>query len=194
MMLMAAAVAVLWGSSVSAYQTVTLDADIQQRAIRATDRMVHELTPGGLGSLSGVPSAPFWSAELTVDRVSGVESDGRVTWETIRIHFEYDEGEADDGKDNNGNGLVDEGRVVLTREVGTARERRVILSRFVPEHLTGEEANGKDDNGNGLIDERGLCFSLENGVLRVLLSLEVRRPGGELETRIVETGVSFRND
>ena len=75
-----------------------------------------------------------------------------------RFEFVYDPDEVDDGQDNNGNGLIDEGRIVWTRNVGAPDERSVVLCHQVREYLEGEVPNGLDDNGNGLVDEKGLSF------------------------------------
>ena len=140
-----------------------------------------------------MPDSPYWEESLTLDRLSSVDSDGGLGWETIRLEFQYDEGESDNGADDNGNGLVDEGRVVLTRAVGTAEENSVVLCRSVREYLEGEEPNGSDDNGNGLVDEKGFCFTLDGDLLMVRLTIERLNADKHLVSETTYSGIGFRN-
>jgi len=110
-----------------------------------------------------------------------------------RLAFEYEAGEIDDGIDNNGNGLVDEGLVVLTEDVGAPTERRRVLTRWVSELLQGEIDNGIDDNGNGLIDERGFTMVQSGETITILLSLQKPGPGNRLLNRSSVTSIRLRN-
>jgi hypothetical protein len=107
--------------------------------------------------------------------------------------LELETGEQDNGLDDNGNGLVDEGVIVWTENPGLVDERRVIRSHWVREYLEGELPNGLDDNGNGLRDERGLCFSIEGDVLTIRITLERRDDDGRIHTKTVQTSVRVRN-
>ena len=110
------------------------------------------------------------------------------------IAFEYETGEIDDGRDNNRNGLVDEGVVVLLRDAGGANEQRVVLCHGVRERLEGELVNGLDDNGNGLVDEKGFCLQWVDGVLALWLSIELIDGNGMHEVRTLQTSVRIRNE
>ena len=138
-------------------------------------------------------SAPLSSSWLTFQVVVGMEDGVPVFGPPVRLEFELDPDETDDGLDNDGDGVADEGRAVLVRNAGLPGEVRVVLSHWVRELLQGEEANGIDDNGNGLIDEPGLSFDVEGGSLNVRLSLERPDPDGRLITRTLATSVLFRN-
>ena len=106
----------------------------------------------------------------------------------------YDEtGEIDDGLDNNGNGLVDEGRVVLTENLGGADERDRILARRVRELLEGELDNGVDDNGNGLVDEKGFSFERMGESLVIRMTMERIDVGQRTIERSAQTSVRLRN-
>jgi hypothetical protein len=94
------------------------------------------------------------------------------------VRFDYEEGELDDGADNNGNGLVDEGCLFWTRDVGEPSEKTHVIARGVREYLEGEEPNLDDDNGNGLEDERGFCLERVGEALVIRLTLE-RQVSGE---------------
>ena len=119
---------------------------------------------------------------------------GAATWTNDkRIAFAYDPGEVDDGLDNDGDGLADEGQLVLTLDVGLATEQSVVLTSYVRELLEGELPNGNDDNGNGLLDEGGVSFELVGQTLMMRLTLEKRDTDNNLLTRTVETGIRLRN-
>ena len=51
-------------------------------------------------------------------------------------------GEIDDGLDNNGNGLVDEGQVVWITDLGLPGQRAVVLCNWVSEALDGTSQYG----------------------------------------------------
>ena len=76
---------------------------------------------------------------------------------------------------------------------GLPGEKRARWCRYVADYLEGEVPNGLDDNGNGLIDEPGLCFTQENGLLVIRLTLEETTSSGEVLTQSVETIVTCRN-
>ena len=106
----------------------------------------------------------------------------------------------EDDVDNDGDGLVDERRVVWIRKPGQPDERRTVLCRDVPKWFEGEiPGNSLDDNGNGLVDGMGLAFDFAEGFpderryVRILLSLETRDGEGRPITTTVERFVSFRN-
>lgn len=116
-----------------------------------------------------------------------------VDWEDIRILLELEPGELDDGVDNDGDGLIDEQRIVRVDFPGTPDERRVVLASGVAELLEGELANGLDDNANGLADETGLSFSSNGSVVTIRLTCQRRDDGGRLLTRTSETAVRLLN-
>ena len=116
-----------------------------------------------------------------------------VEWENIQILLELEPGELDDGVDNDGDGLIDEQRIVRVDYPGTPDERRVVLASGVAELLEGELPNGLDDNGNGLTDETGLSFSSNGSVVTIRLTCLRRDDGGRLLTRTSETAVRLLN-
>ena len=112
-----------------------------------------------------------------------------LAWDdTERLTFEYEPGELDDGLDNDGDGLVDEGRLIRYVDYLLPTERRIVLCSGVAEFLEGEEGgNLADDNGNGLVDEPGLGFDIDGGTLNVRMSVAGTGPTG---TEIVRTRVA----
>jgi len=109
------------------------------------------------------------------------------------ITLEYEVSEVNDGIDNDGDGLVDEGQVVLVRDVGAPNAVRTVLVRGVSELLQGEQANGADDNANGVVDERGFNIRRVGDLVSVRLSVEGVDDGGNLTVRTVETSFKVRN-
>jgi len=116
------------------------------------------------------------------------------------IRREPSPSDPDDGVDNDGNGLIDEGLVVWIRNPGDPDEERIVLCRDVSESLEGEvPGNGLDDNGNDLIDEGGLAFDfppgfpLDRSFVRIQLSLSRLDREGRPMTVSAQRVVSFMN-
>jgi hypothetical protein len=131
---------------------------------------------------------------LLVDfqRGQGVDADGDPVFGPLeRLVLEYDE--ANDGLDDDGDGLVDEGRLVWLENPGAAGERRVVLCNDVREYLAGETSDGDDENGNGLIDERGFALDFAGNAVTVRLTLEARGQKGQIIVSSAQRTVAFRN-
>jgi prepilin-type N-terminal cleavage/methylation domain-containing protein len=186
------AIGMISTTGMGVFKTTALNTGLDSDALRAVDRISSELARADSNSL--VPPTPNdGTSELLFQEVVGVE-DGEPTWGLVQeVLFEYEAGELDDGVDNNHNGLVDEGVVVLRRDVGGPDERRVVLCQGVRELFEGEQSNGLDDNGNGLVDEQGFCLQWVDGVLRVQISVEEAGSGGEHVVRSLQTSVRTRN-
>ena len=166
-----------------------LDARLQSTLVRISK----ELLPSGFRIISPTATPPEGISSLEY-RKSGGAVNGTLVWgQRNRIAFEFESGELDDGLDNNDNGLVDEGVVTWTVDVGQPGELRTVVCHGVREHARGETANGVDDNGNGLVDERGLSFERTGEGLCVRLTVEDRDPEGRPLTRALETEIQPRN-
>ena len=136
----------------------------------------------------------MWDSQLTFDQPGSMAvRDGWIQWETARVELRYDVNELDDGIDNDGDGLIDEGSVVLVKDWGGPEEKTVVLCHDVSEYAAGETFDGTDENGNGLIDERGLCFDMRDGNLYFLLTVERLDQDGHLLTRSFRSSVWLRN-
>ena len=169
-------------------------ANLESSARRALDRLADELTGARSDSLATLPESPLWQEQIDFDRVESMRAgDGRITWSSDRAEFRMDTGEIDDGNDNDDDGLVDEGALVLVRDAGGAGESTLTLAHGVREYLEGELANGVDDNGNGLIDDRGVTFERSGSDLRLYLTLEGLDRDGRIVTRTLETTIWSRN-
>jgi hypothetical protein len=171
-----------------AFQTGTTVAHLEARASGAMALIVQELSiaqhPAAIG-----PDGDTIDYFQAVDFIAG---EPELTLPR-RLAFEYEAGELDDGVDNNGNGLVDEGQVILTTDVGAATERRRVLTRWVPEMLAGELENGVDDNGNGLVDEPGFTMVQAGETITVRLTLQRVNSGGLSMSRSSVTSTRLRN-
>ncbi len=180
-------------SSAGALGEGTSQAELDAHLRRTVARIGEELMPSGLAVITPAALAPEGAAELTY-RKSGGPANGRNTWaEPRRFAFAYEMGELDDGLDNNRNGLVDEGVVEWTIDVGLPGEQAVILCHGVREFDWREVDNDLDDDGDGLVDERGFAFQRSGNVLRLSLALERLDAQGRSITRSLETTVQPRN-
>jgi Tfp pilus assembly protein PilW len=176
-----------------AYEEGRVQDELTTRAHRTLERIAMEFASAGGDVLDPEPVLPMGATTMEYRQSQGYAG-GEVQWGPVRsVGLQLAEGELDDGIDNNGNGLVDESSVVLTRDLGGADERSVVLCNGVPELLEGEEQNGADDNGNGLQDEEGLSFELQGNVLVVRLTLEKVTEEGRRVARTVQTSVRMRN-
>jgi hypothetical protein len=180
-------------SSTSSFRQSNTESTLEASSHRALNRIVDELAYAERDALSPEPDPPLGSSSLEFHVCQGATGDV-VDWGPLtRIEFALEAGEVDDGLDNNGNGLVDEGIVLRTLDVGGANERSVVLCHDVRELADDEQLDDDDDNGNGLNDEAGLAFSVEGDVLTVRLCLERLDPHQRPITKTVTTSVRVRN-
>lgn len=180
-------------SSERTYRTGAMSAHLEAQAATTVERIVVELRIVGRDTVVPDPVQNVGSDSIRYLQATGLAG-GDVVWSTARrLAFEYEAGEIDDGIDNNRNGLVDEGRVVLTEDFGGPGETPRILTRWVREFAAGEAENGVDDDGNGLIDERGFCVERIGETLVVRLTLERRDGEGRLMSRTARTSARLRN-
>jgi hypothetical protein len=167
---------------------------VRSDARRTIDRIAAEFENGGLGTLLPNPVGVA-ATDLVFQSATGVNvADNSITFgPSTRLQILYETGEANNGLDDDGDGLVDEGRVVLTRNYLQAGEISITLVRGVAEYLEDEVAGGGDENGNGFVDERGFCMTLQGSLL--FLRLTLQRPVGEARTVVgtVETAVRLKN-
>jgi len=175
------------------YRTGSVVSHLESQVNIATDRVVRELRIAGVDTIAPDPAPGVGGNDISyLQAVAGEFGD--LEWTpTRRLFFEYEIGELNDGIDNNSNGLVDEGRVVLAEDFGGVDEQRRVLTRWVSEFLEGEIENGVDDNGNGLVDERGFTLERVGASFVVHLTLQRRVSGGGLQTRTGRTSIKPRN-
>jgi len=177
----------------SAYGAGVKRVDLDRNANKVIDEIAGHLALAGASTVYPDTPGLSWSSYVIYYENEGY-LDGAVQWgEAQIIYWRYSDSDPNDGRDNDGDGLVDEGEVVRWTYDSGGTPRIVVLATNVPEYLEGELPNGVDDNGNGLIDERGLCFSRSGRVWTVRLSLQ--KPGTNDASLIqtVETAVTPRN-
>ena len=175
------------------YRTESVVSHLEFQAAQAMEHVLDDLTIAGNDTF--VPALVPGVATSSVQYVltDGLVN-GQVAWTPLRrLELEYESGEVDDGIDNNGNGLIDEGQLILTEDVGGPNEQRRVLTRWVPERFRGELENGLDDNGNGLVDERGFCVERIGNALIVRLALQRRTAEGALVNRAAQSSIEPRN-
>ena len=162
---------------------------------RAVERIARQFMDADRSSLVFAPTAPFAASSIEFARCQGFNAGALLLGPRQRVRFEYDVGELDDGRDNDGDGLIDEGRVVLNTDIGGGG-RDVVLVEDVRELLQGESADGTDENGNGLADECGFSATYDPLTFTLTLRLTVETPGsdGGRVVRTAETAIRIRND
>jgi len=182
-------------TGISAHATGSALSDLERDANRVLDRVASELVMSGSSVISPIPSTPTTAVDAVTYQMNTGFTGGLATWGVVRrLELRADPTDPDDGKDNNGNGIVDEKILVLITDPGGPDEEVVTITRWVRELLEGERANGVDDNGNGLIDEPGFCCTLDaGGVWTIRLTLERPTKRGQIVSRTVETSVTPRN-
>lgn len=183
--------------SSAAYRVEAVRARLGARAQRALDEVAQRLREADFSSITPpAVGAPSSTTRLDFQRARGFDdATGTVQWGLVeRIVLEYDPLETDDDADNDGDGLVDEGRLVLVQDADLPSEQRVVLCTSVSEALEGEVlGDGGDDNGNSLADERGFCAELVGRTLVLRLTLAEADPDGHLIFETATRTVTGRN-
>lgn len=163
--------------SLGVYSETQIDLILERRLDRALQRVQREVRNAGAATLDPVPvtfpgGPTGWVDNLRMQRVEGWNNTGPIL-ETDSIRFELllEDGETDDGTDEDGDGLVDEHRLMLTMGFGGANPRTFVLASGVLERFPGETLDGTDENGNGLEDEPGACFAFDGTALTFYLAI-----------------------
>ena len=179
-------------SAIQGSRSTAARAVLARRAHDTADRVVDLLLLADLDSLS--PAIAPLGATFLDYRVPQSVSAAGVTWSnTARLEWQPEPSDPANGLDDDGDGVADEGMLVLVRDVGLASEQPTILATGLAPRLQGELANGLDDNGNGLEDERGLSFErTAAGRVLVRLTLFSHTANGPL-TYSAEASVFPRN-
>ena len=111
---------------------------------RALDRLSRELDGARADSMAALAESPLWQEAIDFDRPGAMRSDdGRVTWSSNRAELRLEPGETDDGLDNDGNGLVDEGMLVLVQPASSSScSRTTCASTWRTSSRTGSTTTG----------------------------------------------------
>ena len=180
-------------TSSSALHSGASQTELDAQLRRVLRQVSAELLPSGLSVITPQPFPAEGGSEITYRRSEG-QINGRIRWGAPRrFAFALENGELDDGLDNNGNGLADEGVLRWTIDLGLPTEQTVTLCHGVRELGRREEDNDLDDDQDGRVDEPGLAFQLEGGTLRMSLTFERRDASGLPVAQTLETAVQPRN-
>lgn len=171
---------------------------LSSKAQRLVDRIAAELMNATAASLPISPAAGRAAALVEYRTVEGFDVVAGAIDEGARRRIARVPSPEDpnDGLDNDRDGIVDEGNVVLVLDTAASPVRELVLATGVVESLEGEIAgNNLDDNGNGLVDEGGLSLQWQNGGSSVVIraTLGARAPSGGVQLRTVTTTVHLRN-
>jgi len=162
---------------------------------RTLDRVAAELQGVGHSLLFPDPSSNLGTGTLTYQHPIAVSTGGVVTWDTpSRLALEIDPAEIDNGVDDDSDGLIDERRLVLTKNLGGINAVATTICSGIPELGEGEAANGLDDNGNGIVDESGFNIRKVGDLLTVRMT--VQGPAGDGQQVIscsLQTAVVLHN-
>lgn len=166
---------------------------LEAKASRAINRIAREVGGASASTLFPARSAPESSEWLRVQRVDGWSGNDPQWSNDFEIRLVYEPTEVDNGVDDDGDGLIDECRILLVTDVGLATERSITIATQVAEYLEREIPDVDDDNGNGLEDERGLCFAVDGSVVEIRLTMVGLGSDGNTIWRTLETSVGLRN-
>lgn len=184
------------GTALSRAQTTSSDSAMRtaldRRRAQGIDAVIEALQDASASSIATDLSATAAASAVTLRTKVGFASDAPTYSETTTIEWVIDARETDNGRDDDGDGLVDEGFVRRTTGTG-GTARSVVLVRDVCRRLEGETANTRDDNGNGVVDERGLLFVRSGNRIRVWLSVSARMRDGTTSVRTMGGSVDVSN-
>jgi len=180
-------------TSGNACQVSSTEGRLGTLANEVMDQIKERLRASSLAAIVPALQPPFSSPSIDFQATTGF-SGGAPTWgATERIAWQLRPGEVNDGVDNDRDGLVDDGRIVWTQDVGLPTQHTSVWGEGASEYLEDEKSNGTDDNGNGLVDEAGLCFTVDGTSVVVRLTLQARAASGVILTRTVQERVFLRN-
>lgn len=179
-------------SAVEANEATSRSSRLSQKTHRVVNQIAEELLGTSTSQLGGSVTA---TGSDSVSYRQPITYDGTgITWGNLRrIELQDDPRDAaGDDVDNDGDGFVDEKRIVMRVEIGQPGAVDVVICEDVAELLEGEQPGGGDDNGNGLTDEPGLVLSLDGRMLTIRLTTLEASPNGVM-SRTAETTIAFRN-
>ena len=184
--------ALLLDTSSRAFSTGSRSSEVDLAARRALDTTAERLSGSGADEIAALPGQP--NSSVVFHAATGFAG-GAIVWgNDERIELQVEPGELVDGADNDGDGLIDEHRVLWTRDLGLASERTQVLCTRVRRSLEGEiPGNGIDDNGNGFADEAGLMITVDGESIGLALTVERRDAFGTAILHTARRTVALRN-
>lgn len=186
--------ALVGGAGRSAFVQTSTTSQVEARVKQALDRIAVEVEMASAGSLDPQLTGLVTDTNtLSMQQVVGIQAGAAVLGDPLTVRFEPDPADPVDGVDNDGDGVIDEGRVVLVRDDGGPNELSTTICKDVRRFLEGEQLGGGDDNGNGLTDESGFLITRDGDLLTIQLTVEEARSSGETTVRTSSTSVLIRN-
>jgi type II secretory pathway pseudopilin PulG len=180
-------------SSRDAIDRSVRQATAEAKVRRTMESVLAELAPAGATMLPSDPSGPNGDNRIVFFPLTGVAGGVAVWGEQTEIARRPCASDPDDGVDNDGDGSVDEGEIVLTRDLGGPNQVSYVLCTDVRELYNGETVNGLDDNGNGIADEQGFSLRRVGPLLEVRMCVELGTAGGQVLSAQTSTSITLRN-
>ncbi|MFN0006330.1 MAG: type II secretion system protein J [Planctomycetota bacterium] len=178
------------------HEATTTDVDLESNVQRTLERIADLLQRSRRSNVlpaSPGAQAPFSASQVDFTSVTSFVGGAAVWGAAQRIEFQYSPTDPDDGLDNDGDGIIDDGAVVWTTDLGLPTQRSMILCRGVTEFANGETQDATDQNGNGLIDERGLSFDFQGSSVTVRLTVSRVLNASRQSTRSAQRMITLRN-
>ena len=127
--LLLSSVGLLASGSKNAFSRGTTVSAMELRTGLTSSVIRSELSLALAGSLMPEIQSGQRVTELTYVRALGWEGETTITTAPRTLRFEIDPTEANNGADDDGDGLIDEGILVLIEDVGLPTEHRRVLAR-----------------------------------------------------------------
>jgi len=191
--LMLGAITVIFDSNRKALRTGATADNLEEQAYQTVHEIRKLLAASGTDAITPMPVHPLHTSAIQFQRGVDIDNAELVWSDPERLVLEYSPSEKNNGVDDDGNGLVDECRILWIQDEGGPNERTIVVSNWVSEYLEGENADKKDDNGNGMAAERGLTFTFDEDLITVYLTLQRPDPNGLMLTKTVSTTIALRN-
>jgi hypothetical protein len=187
--------AMVSNSARSAYESTSTSSITEAQVKVALDRIAREIEMGALGTLDpALDGVVTDTSRMSMMQVVDIVNGAIVLGDVLTIGYSIDPRDPVDGVDNDGDGLIDEGHLIMIRDDGGANPQTVTLCRNVRRFLEGEESGAGDENGNGLTNEAGFLIEREGDLLTLQLTVERPSTSGNTQVRTSTTSVLLRNE
>lgn len=182
------------GTARGAFMTTSSTGRLEARVKAATDRIVQEFASAAAGTLE--PQLDGFVADsdqISMQQVIAIVDGAAVLGDVLTLEYRQDPADPEDGEDNDGDGLIDEGRLVMTRDNGGGNVQSVTICSGVRRYLQGETGADGDENNNGLTNESGFLIQREGNLITLQLTLVEAWGEGQLTERTSTTSVILKN-
>lgn len=181
-------------SARSAYDSASSSSMTEAEVKITLDRIAAELEMAALGTLDPALDGVITDTDqISLMQVVDIVAGAPVLGDLLGLRYIDDPNDVVDGVDNDGDGLIDEGHLIMIRNMGGINPQTVTLCRNVRHFLEGEEGGPADENGNGLVNESGFLIQRTGDLLTLQLTVEQARANGTTSVRTCTTSVMLRN-